>query len=98
MAETTVVMVSTTIRNLRLSKMSGSAPAGIANRQIGRLAAAWTSAPMNGTGLSGGMSQPDAAQYIQPPTFDTRLPTQLTVRAECRDGAKNVNGRSNLPE
>ena len=48
--DTAVVTVSTTIRNLRLSKISASAPAGIANRQIGRLLAACTSATINGSG------------------------------------------------
>src|SRR6516162_7526943 len=83
-------MVSTTIRNLRLSKMSASAPAGIANREIGRLLAACTSATINASGLSEVINQPDAALYIQPPTLETSVAVQRTVKAEWRNGAANV--------
>src|SRR5690242_1484648 len=76
--------------------MSASAPAGIANRQIGRLAAACTSATIKGSGLSEVISQPDAALYIQPPTFDNSVAVQITVNAEWRNGAANDIGRSAL--
>src|SRR5665213_2991769 len=89
MAETMVVRISTTIKNLRLSKISASAPAGIANRQIGRLLTADTSATMNGSGSRLVMSQPDAALYIQPPTLDTSVAVQITAKAGWRNGAKD---------
>jgi len=81
MAETAVVMLSTTIKNFRLSKMSASAPAGMAKRQIGRLLAACTKATVKGSGSSEVISQPDAALYIQPPTFETSVAVQMTVKA-----------------
>ena len=59
-----MVSVSTTSRNFRLSKISASAPAGMANKQIGNVLAARTSATINGSGLRLVMSQPDAALYI----------------------------------
>src|ERR1700740_2456855 len=89
-------MVSTTIRNLRLSKMSASAPAGIANRQIGRLLAACTSATIRGSGSSEVISQPDAALYIQPPTLETSVAVQMTVNAGWRNGAAKDTGRCAL--
>jgi hypothetical protein len=89
-------MISTTIRNLRLSKMSASAPAGIANRQIGRLLAACTSATINGSASSKVISQPEAALYIQPPTLETSVAVQMTLNAECRNGAVKDMGRSAL--
>ena len=42
------------------------------------------------------ISQPDAALYIQPPTFDTSVAVQITVNAEWRNGAANDIGRSTL--
>src|SRR6202035_3051766 len=78
-----------TIKNLRLSKISASAPAGSANRQIGRVLAACTSATINGSGLSVVISQPDAALYIQPPTLDTNVAVQITANTGWRNGAAN---------
>jgi hypothetical protein len=75
------VIVSTTIKNFRLSKMSASAPAGIANRQIGRLLAACTSATIKGSGSRPIINQPDAALYIQPPMFETSVAVQITAKA-----------------
>jgi hypothetical protein len=82
-----VVTISTTIRNLRLSKMSASAPAGIANRQIGSVLAAATRATIKGSGLRLVISQPLAALYIQPPTLETSVAVQITVKAGWRNGA-----------
>ena len=73
--------VSTTIRYLRLSKISASAPAGMANKQIGKELAACTSATINGSGLRPVMSQPEAALYIQPPTLETTVAVHITVNA-----------------
>src|ERR1700735_3781903 len=69
--------------------MSARAPAGIANRQIGQALAACTSATSSGSGLRLVISQPDAVEYIQPPTFDTRVAVQITANAEWRNGATN---------
>src|SRR5262249_54269308 len=66
--------------------MSASAPAGIAIRKIGRLAATCTSDTMSGSGLSPVISQPDAAVYIQVPTFATTVAVQITTKAGCRNG------------
>ena len=73
--------ISTTIRNLRLSKISASAPAGIANKQIGKVLAACTSATISGSGLRLVISQPEAALYIQPPTLETKVAVQMTANA-----------------
>jgi len=96
MALTAVVMLSTTMRNFRLSKMSASAPAGIAKRQIGRLLAACTSATIKGSGLRLVISQPDAALYIQPPTLDTSVAVQIMAKDGWRNGATNDGGRSGV--
>ena len=82
-----MVSVSTTIRNLRLSKISASAPAGSANRQIGKVLAACTSATINGSGLRVVISQPEAALYIQPPTLETNVAVQITANTGWRNGA-----------
>ena len=76
-----VLTTSPAIRNLRRSTMSASAPAGIAIRKIGRLAATWTSATVNGSGLRFVISQPDAAAYIQVPTLETTVAVQITANA-----------------
>src|SRR5580658_9448858 len=67
--------------------MSTSAPAGIANRNIGRLFAACTIETMNGSGSRLVMSQPDATLYIQPPTFETTVAIQITANIRWRNGA-----------
>src|ERR1700683_2436267 len=76
------------IRNLRLSKMSASAPAGNANRNTGSVVAVCTNATTKGSGLRLVISQPDAALYIQPPTLETRVPVQTTAKT----GWRNVGG------
>ena len=87
-----MVSVSTTIKNLRLSKISASAPAGSANRQIGKVLAACTSATISGSGLSVVINQPDAALYIQPPTLDTNVAVQITANTGWRNGAAKIVG------
>ena len=87
----TVVRVSTTSRYLRLSKISANAPAGSASRKIGNVLTAWTSATTNGSGLRLVISQPEAALYIQPPTFDTTVAVQITANAAWRNGAKKCD-------
>ena len=82
-----MVSVSTTSRNFRLSKISASAPAGMANKQIGNVLAACTSATINGSGLRLVMSQPDAALYIQSPILDTSVAVQITANGVWRKGA-----------
>src|ERR1700733_14345852 len=84
------------MRDLRLSKISASAPAGIANRKIGRELTAITSATMNGSGLRLVMSQPQAALYIQPPTLETNVAVQITAKAGWRNGAAKDGGRPDI--
>src|ERR1700752_716941 len=78
-AATTVVTISEPIRKRRLSTISASAPAGRANRNIGRLLATWTRETVSGSGLRLVISQPDAAFYIQVPTFATTVATHTTT-------------------
>src|ERR1700690_2100070 len=75
------------IKRRRLSTMSASAPAGIANRNMGRLLATCTRETMNGSGLRLVMSQPDAMLYIQPPMFETTVAVQITANVRLRNGA-----------
>jgi hypothetical protein len=82
-----VIAVSPKIKNRRRSTMSTSAPAGIANRNIGRLFATCTIETVSGFGLRLVMSQPDATLYIQVPTFDTTVAAHITANALCRNGA-----------
>src|SRR5467141_3789362 len=84
-----VYRTSTVIRNLRLSKISASAPAGIANRNTGSVLAVCTNATTKGSGLRIVISQPDAALYIQPPTLETRVAVQITAKAGWRNAAAN---------
>ena len=77
--EVTVTAISPMIRNTRRSTMSTSAPAGIANRNIGRLLATCTSDTNKGSASSVVISQPQATLYIQPPTLETTVATQMTA-------------------
>src|SRR3984957_17475143 len=88
-APTPVATISTTIKNLRLWKISASAPAGIANKKIGSVLAAATSATTNGLGSRVVISQAQAALYIQPPTLETNVALQITAKAGWRNGAAN---------
>jgi hypothetical protein len=67
--------------------MSASAPAGIANRNIGSVVAAWTIATMTGLGSSVVMSQPAAALYIHVPTLASTVAAQSTAYCRWRNGA-----------
>src|SRR5208282_4877282 len=67
--------------------MSASAPAGIANRNIGRLFATCTIDTMSGSASRLVMSQPEATLYIHPPMFETTVAVQIIVNARCRNGA-----------
>ena len=68
--------------------MSTSAPAGMANRNIGRLFATCTIETMNGSGSRLVISQPEATLYIQPPMFETTVAVQITANALWRNGAQ----------
>src|ERR1700759_3232816 len=61
----------------------------MANRQIGKELAAWTKATIKGSGFSLVISQPEAALYIHPPTFETNVAVQITANAVWRNGAAN---------
>jgi len=74
------------MRNLRLSTMSVSAPAGIANRNIGRLLATCTRETTSGAELRLIISQPEAAVYIHQPTFETTVAVQITANVLWREG------------
>jgi len=42
------------------------------------------------------MSQPEAALYIQPPTFETSVAVQITANAAWRNGAAKDTGLSEV--
>jgi hypothetical protein len=60
--------------------MSASAPAGSANRNIGKVVATWTIETINGSGLRSVISQPDAALYIQPPILEMTVAPHTTAK------------------
>ena len=59
--------------------MSVIAPAGRANRNIGRLVATCTSDTSSGSVVRFVMSHAAAALYIQPPTLATTVAVQMTA-------------------
>ena len=67
--------------------MSASAPAGIANRNIGKLFATCTIDTRSGSGSRFVMSQPEATLYIHAPMFETTVAAQIIVNARWRNGA-----------
>ena len=73
--------------------MSASAPAGSANRNIGRLVATWTSETISGSGSRPVISQPDAAVYIQVPMLETTVAVHSTVKVGWRNGLHADTGR-----
>src|ERR1700722_10665986 len=75
------------MRKSRRSTMSTSAPAGIANRNIGRVFATCTRETVSGSESRLVMSQPHATLYIQPPIFDTTVAIQMSVNVRWRKGA-----------
>ena len=66
--------------------ISASAPARMASRKIGRLAATCTSETISGSGLRLVISQLEAAVYIHVPVLAARLAVQITVKAGWRNG------------
>jgi hypothetical protein len=60
--------------------MSTSAPAGRANRNMGRAFATWTIETTNGSGFRLSMSQPEATLYIHVPIFETTVAVQMTAK------------------
>ena len=67
--------------------MSTSAPAGIANRNMGRLFATCTIETMKGSGLRLVMSHPEATLDIQPPIFETTVAIHISANTLWRNGA-----------
>ena len=65
------------MRNLLLSTISASAPAGMAKKNMGKLAATCTRETIKGDESSVVMSHADVELYIQPPIFDTRVAVQM---------------------
>ena len=86
-ADKIVVVLSATISKRRRSTMSVSAPAGIANRNIGRLFATCTSETSSGSVLSVVMNQPQAALYIHVPMLATTPAVHSTLNAGYLKGA-----------
>ena len=80
MAEMTVISISTTTKNRRRSTISASAPAGSANRNIGKLVATCTMETMTGSGLRLVINQPEAALYIHDPMVETTVAIHTTVK------------------
>jgi len=78
-ADATAVAISTTIRKRRLSTMSASAPAGSANRNIGKLVATCTSDTINGCVVRFVISHAAPALYIQVPTLATTVAVHITA-------------------
>src|SRR5579863_9756159 len=72
--------------------MSASAPAGMANKNIGRLLATCTMETMNGSGFKLVMSQADATLYIQPPMLETTVAIQINANTRWRSGAHTEAG------
>src|SRR5947209_3243745 len=85
-ADKIVMAVSTTIINRRLSTISASAPAGIANRNIGSPLATCTNDTDKTSVSRLVISQPAAALYIQEPMFATTVAVQMTVKTRLRNG------------
>jgi hypothetical protein len=75
-----VMQISPKIRNLRLSTMSTSAPAGMANRNTGSIAATCTSETISGAAARLVISHPQAAEYIQLPMFAASVAVQMTLK------------------
>jgi hypothetical protein len=82
-----VIAHSPIARNRRRSRLSTSAPAGMANRNLGRLFATCTIATTKGSGLRLVMSQPEATLYIHVPMFETTVATQISAKILWRNGA-----------
>src|SRR6201989_1987212 len=74
------------MKNFRLSTISASAPAGTANRNIGRVVATWTMETTSGWGSGRVNTQRDAALYIHLPMLATTVATHSTVYSGCRNG------------
>jgi len=68
--------------------MSAIAPAGSANKNIGKVAANCTIDTTKGSGSSVVMSQPAAALCIHTPTLETTVAIHSTVNARWRNGVQ----------
>jgi hypothetical protein len=66
--------------------MSARAPAGRANKNIGRLAATCTSETIKGSGSTVVISHAAAALYIQEPILEMTVAAQITAKALLRKG------------
>src|SRR5262245_47712658 len=86
--ETSPIPSPVPTRNSRRSRISATAPAGIARRNIGNEAATCTSATMNGSGLRSVINQPAAVLYIHPPMFDTTVAIHSAVKLPYRKGPR----------
>src|SRR3977135_1232516 len=89
-----VTAISTAMRSLRLSTMSAKAPAGSANKNIGKVDATCTIDTMNGSGLRLVISHPDAALYIQLPMFAMTVAVHSTENVTWRNGLQGEEAGS----
>src|SRR6516164_1413620 len=71
--------------------MSAKAPAGRAKRKMGSALATCTSDTIKADGLRLVISQPEAALYIQFPTFETTVAVQTIAKAVSRKGASGLS-------
>lgn len=76
--------------SFRRFKISANAPAGRANRNIGNVDRAWTSATRVGESVKVVISQPDETSCIQVPTLETRPAVQISANAPYPNGAQGL--------
>ena len=80
------MMIFTTIKSLRRSKRSASAPAKMAKRNTGKVVAACTIATTNGDGDSSVISHPAPTSCIHVPMFETTVAIHKKANARWRNG------------
>ena len=83
---TASIKICATMRSLRRSTMSASAPAGSANRNIGSAVAALTSDTQIGDGSSVVISQPVPTLATQAPIFATSVAVHTVRKAGTASG------------
>src|ERR1700722_16681875 len=92
--EMIVMKYSDPMRSRLRSTMSAKAPAGRANKNIGKLAATWTSETIKGSRSTVVISHAAAALYIQEPILEMTVAAQITAKALLRNGLHRGTGAS----
>ena len=82
----------TWISRRRLSTRSARVPASRANRNMGRVVAAWTSVTTAGDGFRVVISQPAPTSCIQVPMLETRPAVHSSAKAPMPNGAQAETG------